>query len=62
MSRQFQSLLILFTFLVTVNVISFGMTGLIEMIGQFCNSIYSVGHDLGTYLRDEFHNPPPMVQ
>jgi hypothetical protein len=38
--------------LLSFSVITFGMTSLIEMIVQLCNTMYSAGHEIGTYLRD----------
>ncbi|MFE8699738.1 hypothetical protein ACFYKX_03770 [Cytobacillus sp. FJAT-54145] len=54
MNRNIQSLLKVITILVTVNVLTLGMTTLIELTVQLSNSMYSAGYGVGTYLKDFF--------
>jgi hypothetical protein len=41
--------------LLSVIVLTFGMTSLIEMTVQVCNTMYSAGHNIGIYLNDLFN-------
>ncbi|WP_186580301.1 hypothetical protein [Aquibacillus kalidii] len=54
MSRQLQQLLFLITIVLSIYVWTYGMTTLIEMTVQLCKTMYSAGHNFGTYLKDIF--------
>jgi len=50
-----RSFLVFVTFIVAGIVFTYGLTFLIEMIGKLTNTMYSAGHNLGTYLKDIFN-------
>ncbi|MFA9556687.1 hypothetical protein ACERII_05225 [Evansella sp. AB-rgal1] len=52
--RPFSLFLILATFVLSTNVITYGLTLIIDMTVQISSSMYSVGYDVGTYLREIF--------
>jgi len=55
MTRRYQQVLIVITMIVSIYVMTYGLTVLIEMIVQLCNTMYSAGHNFGTYLKDVFN-------
>lgn len=55
MSRSYQQVLIAITMIVSIYVMTYGLTSIIEMTVQLSNIMYSAGHNVGTYLKGVFN-------